>query len=82
MDTIIYVIIGIFVLLYVIDKKELVKLDVEKLTLDKTVGSTKIVLTPEEHKRKKKNDIYKAVLTTLKEQNPLKTFKYTEMETY
>ena len=41
MDTIIYVIIGIFVLLYVIDKKELVKLDVEKLTLDKTVGAAK-----------------------------------------
>ena len=75
MDTIIYVIIGIFVLLYVIDKKELVKLDVEKLTLDKTVGAAKIVLTPEEHKRKKKNDIYKAVLTTLKEQNPLKTYR-------
>jgi len=72
MDTIIYVIIGIFVLLYVIDKKELVKLNVKTPTIDETV---KPVLTFEEKKKKKKNDIYKEVLTTLKEQNPLKTHR-------
>jgi len=70
MDTIIYVIIGIFVLLYVIDKKELVKINVKTPTIGETV---KPVLTFEEKKKKKKNDIYKEVLTTLKEQNPLKT---------
>jgi hypothetical protein len=73
MDTIIYIIIGIFVLLYIIDKKELVKLDIEKLTVDGTVETVKPVLSFEEKKRKKRNDIYKGVLNTLKEQNPLKT---------
>ena len=44
MDTIIYVIIGIFVLLYIIDKKELVKLDIENLTVDET-GETVAIAT-------------------------------------
>ena len=61
MDTIIYVIIGIFVLLYVIDKKELVKLNVKTSTIDETGETVKPVLTFEEKKRKKKNDIYKEV---------------------
>ena len=81
MDTIIYVIIGIFVLLYIIDKKELVKVDSEIIdeVIDGKTGKTgktvKPVLTFKEKKQKKKNDIYKNVLNTLKEQNPLKTYR-------
>ena len=72
MDTIVYVIIGILLLLYIVDKKEVVKLEIEK-SVDESGEKVVEVLTFEETKKKKKTDIYKAILTTLKEQNPLKT---------
>ena len=42
MDTIIYVIIGIFVLMYIIDKKEIVKVDSEIIdeVIDDKTGKT------------------------------------------
>ena len=69
-NTIIYVIVGIFVLMYIIDKKAIVKPTVEKLE----EGPTK-VLTFEEKKIKRRNEIYKDILQTVQDINPLKTYR-------
>ena len=75
MDTIVYVIIGIFVLFYIIDKKALVKPTIEQISVDEDGSLIKPVLTYEEKKLERKNEVYKDVLKNLQEMNPLKTYR-------
>lgn len=73
MDTIIYIIIGIFIILYIIDKKELVPPEIETMSIKEEIQEK--VMTIEEKKTERRNNIYKNILTTLKEENPLKTYR-------
>lgn len=72
MDSIVYIIIGIFVVLYIIDKKEPVQPIVEKLSLEEK--KNKVSMTIEDKKQEARNEIYKSILNTVKEINPLKTY--------
>jgi hypothetical protein len=74
METFIYIIVGIFVLMYIIDKKELVKPTKKNTPLITENGMViKPKEIPEETKKFEKNEFYKETLSTLKEYNPLKT---------
>ena len=75
MDTIVYVIIGIFVLFYIIDKKALVKPTIEQISIDEDGSLIKQVLTYEEKKLERRNELYKDILKGLQEINPLKTYR-------
>ena len=72
MDSIVYIIIGTFVVLYIIDKKEPVQPTVEKLSLEEK--KNKVSMTIEDKKQEARNEIYKSILNTVKEINPLKTY--------
>ena len=71
METLIYVIIAIFILLYIIDKKE--PLPPKKENNDKEIntGGVKKPTTAEE----KRQEVYKNIYTSVKEINPLKTYR-------
>ncbi len=69
MDTIIYVIIAIFILLYIIDKKEPVPPEIN--TGEKVIENQPL----EKIKEERRKEIYKNIFTGLKEINPLKTYR-------
>ena len=68
--TFIYVIIAIIILFYVIDKKKLIPPKEVEITPIKEEGIKKAVTTEE-----KKQEIYNNIYTSLKEINPLKTYR-------
>lgn len=69
METLIYVIIAIFILLYIIDKKEPLPPKINAPV--EGPNKEKIPLTDEE----KRQRIYKNIFTSIKEINPLKTYR-------
>ena len=69
METLIYVIIAIFILLYIIDKKEPLPPKINAPIEEP--NKEKIPLTDEE----KRQRIYKNIFTSIKEINPLKTYR-------
>ena len=76
MDTnsLVYLIIGIFVLLYIVDKKDIVKPSVDQVNILANTGEVKKVLSTQEKKIEDKNKLYKTILKNIQEINPLKTY--------
>ena len=56
MNTLVYVFVGIIVILYIIDKKEIVKPELEEFVIDKEGEIKPKVLTSREKKRKIRNE--------------------------
>jgi len=52
MNTLVYVFVGIIVILYIIDKKEIVKPEIEEFMIDKNGEIKPKVLTNQEKKKK------------------------------
>ena len=75
MNTLVYVFVGIIVILYIIDKKEIVKPEIEEFMIDKNGEIKPKVLTNQEKKRKIRNEIYKDILANIQDINPLKTYR-------
>jgi len=75
MNTLVYVFVGIIIILYIIDKKEVVKPEIEDFELN-TIGEiVPKVLTHQEKKIKRKNIIYKNIISNIQDINPLKTYR-------
>ena len=74
MNTIIYIILGVFVLMYIIDKKEIVKPIIERFDEDENIPKKKF-LTFEEKKMKQRNELYKSIFQNIQDINPLKTYR-------
>ena len=70
MKTVIFIVIGSLVLLYMIDKTEIVK---PELSENKVESETENTITFENEKEKRKNEIYKNIFKSIKEVNPLRT---------
>ena len=70
MKTVIFIVIGSLVLLYMIDKTEIVK---QELSENKVESDTENTITFENEKEKRKNEIYKNIFKSIKEVNPLRT---------
>lgn len=75
MNTLVYVFVGIVIILYIIDKKEIVKPDFEGFTIDENGEIKQKLLSTKEKKIQLKNEIYKDILNNIQDINPLKTYK-------
>lgn len=75
MNTLVYVFVGIIIILYIIDKKEIVKPEIEDFELNTNGEIVPKVLTHQEKKIKRKNIIYKNIISNIQDINPLKTYR-------
>tara|TARA_Y100000389_G_scaffold204146_1_gene255222 strand:- start:314 stop:1321 length:1008 start_codon:yes stop_codon:yes gene_type:complete len=75
MNTLVYVFVGIIIILYIIDKKEVVKPEIEDFDIDEEGMIVPKVLTNQEKKLKRRNEIYKDILVNIQDINPLKTYR-------
>jgi hypothetical protein len=75
MNTLVYVFVGIIIILYIIDKKEVVKPEIEDFDIDNEGNIVSKVLTNQEKKLKRRSEIYKDILVNIQDINPLKTYR-------
>lgn len=76
MDTIFYLAIGVFIILYIIDKKELVTPIVYDRSEVLPAKSNDIISSDSlDYKTIKRDKVYREIMNTIQEVNPLKTYR-------